>query len=174
MAISYSFSPGDLLEDAIQDFEIDWGTGTNQVDANDIPYDGVQSVKQKIDSIVAGATATVFNTYTAGENLTSGDVVYMKSDGKVYKAQADVEAESEFYGVAQSTVLAAAPVDITLLGLEDSFAGLVAGTVYYLSEIAGQVTAVAPFTSGARRIRIGTAESTSIMNINPQIIGVNA
>ncbi len=175
MGITITKNPDNLGDNAVQDFEIDLGLGTDQLNAEDIPYDATYNVKSKIEAIEAGAVNSISVDYTAGEALTAGDIVYMKSDGKVYKAQADgTAAEQELYGVAKTSVSADETVSTSLAGIEDSFAGLTTGTVYYLSETAGEITSTAPTTSGSVVVRLGVAETSTSINVRPQIIAIRS
>jgi microcystin-dependent protein len=116
-------------------------------------------------------TATDFNdftlnpTYTYGETLVAGNVVYLKAaDSKVYKADADVSAS---LGALVGVVITgdAANAAYRLLGpgkIITGASGLTAGSPVYLSTTAGAATA----TPSA--VRIGTALSTTSYLFYPE------
>lgn len=85
-------------------------------------------------------------TMVAGENLVAGDVVYFKgSDGKCWKADANVAGASPAMGLAMSTIAANATGQILLHGIArlDSWSWT-PGSVLYLSTTAGALTATQP------------------------------
>lgn len=93
------------------------------------------------------ATATGTTNYdqtivagVAGENLTSGKIVYLKStDGKWYLADSSdtTKSVSVQLGIAQATVLSAATINVLIAGRDKKQSGLTAGTTYYLSTSGG-------------------------------------
>ena len=98
--------------------------------------------------------------YTYGETIAIGEMLYLKaSDGKAYKADADVfENVVNFIGAAaEAGVLNdtkyVVPPGKTATGL----VGLTAGTVYYLSNTAGGVST----SEGSLPLVIGVAVSTT-------------
>lgn len=101
-------------------------------------------------------------TYTYGETLAVGDAVYLKaSDSKIYKADADVQTQIDAYvgivavaGVLNDTNRIFAPGKIAT-----GLSGLTAGTVYYLSNTAGGLSA----TTGTIALIVGVALSTTTL-----------
>jgi hypothetical protein len=82
---------------------------------------------------------------TAGENLAFGDVVYLKSDGLVWKADADGSATYPCMGMATATITSSNAGNILLHGIarNDAWAWTVGGIVY-LSTTAGALTQTQP------------------------------
>lgn len=99
----------------------------------------------------------------AGENLTSGNVVYLKSsDGKWYVADSATASKSVGVqlGIAQSTVSSAASVNILVGGIDKKQTGLTAGSVYYLS-----TTGAISTTKGANIRLVGQVPNGSTTTI---------
>lgn len=117
----------------------------------------------------ASAGSAVTYSTTAGEALSAGDIVYMHTDGKVYKALANgTIAQSRAAGVAQSSVAADAAVNILVSGVETGLSSLTIGSVYYVDTTAGGVTATAPATSGDNIVMVGVALTTTDLEFKPQ------
>ena len=102
---------------------------------------------------------------TAGEVLSAGDWCYLKSDGKMWKADASAEATAGgLLAMAGAAISADATGKFLLFG-KWTATGLTAGATYYLSETAGAIASTAPSTSGAIVRIVGYAESTTVLNI---------
>lgn len=138
---------------------------TGTVDGRDVATDGA-----KLDTIEA---ASNIGTFTAGETLTAGDVVYMAADGKVYQALANgVPIEARVLGIANEAGTTNNPVDIVIHGNDTNQVGLTVGSPYFLSTTAGAISATAPTGSGEVIVRVGYATSATSINIQPTVIGV--
>jgi hypothetical protein len=101
---------------------------------------------------------------TAGELVASAnpEAVFIKSDGKVWKAQADAIANAQCIGMAETSIAAEAQGLVSLPGqvIEGVLSGASPGAVYYLSEsTAGALTTTAPSGSGEVVLRMGVAKS---------------
>ena len=82
---------------------------------------------------------------TAGENLVFGDVVYFKSDGKVYKSDANDLPTIPAVGLAIATIDANTAGNILLRGIaRDDTWNWTVGGVLYLSITAGALTQTQP------------------------------
>jgi hypothetical protein len=101
----------------------------------------------------------------AGENLTQGDAVYIKSsDGKVYKTDTTSfgEASENFIGFSTATVLAGANVTIAVGPLVDGLlAGLTPGAIYYLTNTPGAIAT----TPGTLVRAIGIAVTATALRL---------
>ena len=110
------------------------------------------------------ATGTIV-TLTAGENLVFGDACYFKSDGKMWKVNADVIATSTgLLAVALATIAAEAAGSFLMEGYirDDTWAWTVGGGIY-LSTTAGGLTQTAP-TGADDVVRLaGIAISADVM-----------
>lgn len=156
--------------------------GTTSFDASTpLGYDGAPTIssgnqfatKTYVDDNVNGGTVSfdqqVISSQTAGENLTSRNLVYFKqSDQKWWKVDAD--DTSTFIGVrlgvALSTVLANATLQIAISGPVTGFAGLTAGNKVYASGTAGAVVSTAP-SAPTYEVFVGWALSTTVLMLVP-------
>ena len=121
-----------------------WIVG-EQVDAADLNNNFAQTLQTQ--------------NYTAGETITADDAVYLKaSDGKVYKADADAdESLNNFIGIALEGGNADDTIMVQTEGLVTGLSGLTAGSFYYVSSVAGGLSAT------ESKIKIGLAISTTTL-----------
>jgi len=80
----------------------------------------------------------------AGEALTEGQPLTMKSDGKCYKADADDSALRPAIGVAGFTAASAANVSVVTRGQVGGLSSLTKGGAVYVSTTAGGTTQTQP------------------------------
>jgi len=139
------------------------------------------------DFVFAGDGAIVFSTgITSGEAITVGDALYMKSDGKLWKTDADALASGQCVAVAAETVGAAdLPIKIVALHgmivtVSTDLSGDTEGDVVYLdTATAGGLTTTAPSGSGDVIFRAGiiydngTGAGDGIIFFMPQFVAVN-
>jgi len=98
---------------------------------------------------------------TAGENLVFRDIVYLKSDGKWWKTDADAEATSKgIIRMALATIAADADGLLLVKGLirDDSDSWTQEGVELFLSPTAGNLTETRPSSSGQIVKVLGHAE----------------
>jgi hypothetical protein len=100
---------------------------------------------------------------TAGETITAGQAVYLKSsDGKLWKAQCDGTAEEGApIGVALSGGAVGQPITYATKGAMTIGATTVKTTTYVLSAAAGGICPQADLVSTNRIVRVGHATDTS-------------
>jgi hypothetical protein len=109
-------------------------------------------------------------TFVAGENLTALDLVYLKSDGKWWKSDADaVSTSGGLLGIAMNAATANATASVQLHG---SFVRKDAwtwthGDILYVSTNPGEITATAPVGSGDVVRVVGTAVSQDVIYFTP-------
>jgi hypothetical protein len=115
-------------------------------------------------SVANGITASL----TAGENLVFGDIVYMKSDGKVWKGDANGASTYPVMGFATASITANNDGVILLFGIAtlSSWAWTVGG-VLYLSTTAGGITQTQPSATDDVIQVIGIAKSATTIIFNP-------
>ncbi len=106
---------------------------------------------------------------TAGETLTIGQVVYLKSsDSRWWLADADSAGTSEnvLLGIAQGAGTAGNAITsgVLLSGLDTNQTGLTANTVYYVSNTAGGLSS----TAGTKEVTAGVATSTTSIHFFPR------
>lgn len=112
---------------------------------------------------------------TAGETITAGMAVYIKSsDNKIYKADANASAEaSAAVGVALHGALASQPIVYQVGGPLSFGAILTAGLIYVAgATTAGDINPSSDLASGWYTNIIGYALTTSSMQITPVNTGV--
>lgn len=121
------------------------------------------------DLTVSGVKVTL----TAGEALVFGDVCYIKSDGKMGKADADAIATSSAVAIAIATIANNADGLFLMLGFlrNDGYTWTVGGLLY-LSTTAGGITQTAP--SGVDDVIqvLGVATHADRIYFNPQLVQV--
>jgi hypothetical protein len=143
------------------------GTGGNEAQQTGITVDDSDNVSG-IGSISAD-TSNMSGIFTAGESITAGDLLYLNTDGKVYKAFATgTVEESTPLGFAQSSVAADATLVVRIGGVEDALSSLSSGVVYYVSTTAGAITSTAPSGSGDNIVRIGVSQDSTTLFMTPQ------
>jgi len=132
-----------------------------------------------IQALVSEVDATAKTNDNAGA-ITLGQVVYPKANGNVDLARANSSGTVEVMGfVAAASIAAAAAGAIQMDGLISASTatwdaltgdtgGLTPGAVYYLSPTTpGSITKTAPTTSGQFVVRVGLADSTTTLRIQP-------
>ena len=107
-------------------------------------------------------------TDTVGEAVAVGDLLYMKSDGKWYKADADAATTMPAAGLAMEAKDADADCKILLFGFfrDDSWTWTVGG-ILYVSCTPGPPTQTAPSGTGDQVQVVGIAITATILLFNP-------
>ncbi len=106
---------------------------------------------------------------TSGEVFSAGDALYIKSaDGKAYKASTIFSREqANIIGVAKNGVTSAdEPVTIVARGPFSDYTGLSPGSEYFL-DVDGGKTETPPGGGGLYSVFIGTAISSTTMDMHP-------
>lgn len=126
--------------------------------------------KAQLDSAVLGIVTSVSIVVegTAGETITDGQLVYLKTaDARWWKADADATATSEnvILGIAQGAGTAGNLITsgIMLRGVDANQTGLVAGTKYYASNTAGEIST----SAGTVEVTVGIAKSATELYFEP-------
>lgn len=157
---------GELTASDISDFDTEVSNNT--------------TVAAKLDNIVEDTTPqlggnldlndkAITRIETAGESLVAGDLCYLKSDGKYWKADASVDTTSSTdLLLCNATIAADATGEFIEYG-EYTTSGLTAGAIQYVSETAGAITETAPTTSTSIVRIVGYAKSTTILVFKPDI-----
>lgn len=116
------------------------------------------------DNTVSGETFTG----TAGENLAFGDMVYLKSDGKYWKSDADAAATMPVRAMATGTILADASGTFLKKGIvrNDALTLTVGGNIYASTTAGGQVQ-TAPSGTGDQVQIIGEANHADYFWFEP-------
>ena len=107
-------------------------------------------------------------TATAGENLVAGNLCYLKSDGKYWKADVSASGTSTTkLLIANATISADATGEFIAMGNFNT-TGLTAGSNYFVGT-AGAITTATPTTQDYVIRPIGTALSTTVLEFNPSV-----
>lgn len=117
------------------------------------------------------ATGTIISL-TAGETLALGDLLYFKSDGKVWKAKADSTTTIPVMGLALASASANGSVSVLLNGIyrDDSlYAWTVGGVVYISAATSGAGTQTAPTATDNVSQVVGIATHADRIYFNPQL-----
>ncbi len=111
----------------------------------------------------------LYETAFAGENLSKGDICYLGTDSKYYKAQADAlsTCSTELRLCLQDMSINASG-DFLIRGKFLVSSSITSGSLYYISDTtAGEmVTSISSPTTNYKR-KIGTAYSTNTLEFNP-------
>jgi hypothetical protein len=128
--------------------------------------DGVTHKKVKLENLSAASAGALTEAITVGESVVSGDLLYLKNDGKYWKADYNAEATaSTDLRLATDTILADATGPSLIYGVYTT-TGLTAGDLYFVG-LTGAITNTQP-TGGGDIVRIiGTARSTTELVFNP-------
>ena len=108
-----------------------------------------------VDSVSSVPTSSnnVDSSGTAGEALSANEAVYLADGsgattaGYWYKTDASATATSttvKQFGFVTADIASGGTVTVRIAGRMTGFTGLSTGSVYYISETAGEITAVAP------------------------------
>jgi hypothetical protein len=110
---------------------------------------------------------------TAGENLVFGDVCYIKSDGKMWRADADAIVTASAIGISLGTITANETGEFLLHGIiiNDSWNWTVGGKIY-LSTATGEMTQTAPSGTDDVIQLLGIATHDTQVYFNPQLIQI--
>ena len=114
------------------------------------------------------------------ENLAAGTPVYVKSNGRVARAQANSFPQTRFAGMAKSAVsigfaanvITAGPLELTAGewdAVTGQVGGLTVGNVYFLSATtSGQISTIPPSVTGEFSTKVGKALTTTTLDIDPR------
>lgn len=126
------------------------------------------------------------DTFTAGENLTANELVYVspgsgngdtgRTQGRVYKVDAGngtpalAAIRSQAAGFVQATVTSGNPAVVQASRSMSGFAGLTQGMPYYADpSTPGAITATKPSTLGQWVVPVGIAFSSTSILVNPSM-----
>ena len=120
-------------------------------------------------SYVHASLAWYIEDKTAGENLTAGNLVYLKTDGKWWKTDADAEATTKgLLGLAMDTKTAGQAVKVLIFGkVTNASWSWDSGEALYVSTAPGAISDGGPSGSGDQVRKIGHALSSTMIIFNP-------
>lgn len=112
--------------------------------------------------------------YTAGEELSQNDTVYLNTNGKVYRTNIFSISSSFVVGFCEKNTVSNAEVFIfTHRQTINNFTGLSTGSRYFLSQSVGKISTISPNEKGTVVYQIGVAKSTTELIFSPQLLVVN-
>ena len=111
-------------------------------------------------------------SFTAGETLAAGNAVYLKSDGKVWKADADAATTMPAIGIIETGGNADATVTVLTHGFfrDDTWDWTVGGLVYVDTTTAGGLTQTAPSGTGDQVQVFGQATHADRILVMPSLV----
>ena len=113
-------------------------------------------------------------SFTTGEALSAGDLVYINASGEALKADANDVAKAAV-GFVLSSASGGASATVYFEGSITGLSGLTRGSKYFLSaSAAGSVSTTVPSGAGDIVQYIGVATSTTEMTFEPQTPMVRA
>jgi len=119
-----------------------------------------------VEQLISWSKTTLYETATAGENVTFNDLCYLKSDGKYYKANGTAyETTAGKLMIANETIATGNTGRFIRQG-EVTTTGLTTGVLYFVGNTDGLYTDTTP-TSGNQARAIGVALSTTVLDFDP-------
>ena len=170
--VLYTDAAGDEQELALgADGEVLTSTGAAGIPAFEAGGGGSGSLITLTEDPADHAYTGIDVTLTAGENVVFGNVCYFKSDGKMWKADADAIATATAIGMAVATIAAEATGKFLLYGIaEDSHWNWTVGALLYLSITTGGMQVGAPVGTDDVIQILGVATHADRVFFNPQLI----
>jgi hypothetical protein len=128
---------------------------------------GVTLPSPSVDKTANGIKITI----TAGENLVTGNVVYLKSDGKYYNADSDASTTMPATAIALASISTNASGYALTQGFyrDDAFS-LTPGALIYVSGSTGSLTSTCPTGSGKQVQILGYAFTSHIIYFEPNLM----
>lgn len=132
-----------------------------------------------VGNVIAASTASKASSL-AGETITAGMPVYTHTDGLYYKADTDTALHAAVTGISLHAASANQPLQIITSGALTLGSILTKGSLIYLSVDVGVMNQLLDgdspdgfLTSNDFRTVLGTATSTTVMNVAITQSGVN-
>lgn len=115
-----------------------------------------------------GIYKNMYKTFVLGEDFSAGDIGYLKSDGKMWKAKANIDTTSKgLLGLCPDAGVSGASVSFLIKG-DYITSGLSVSAIYYLSvSTFGAKTSTMPVTSTNILRILGYSTSTINFYFNP-------
>jgi hypothetical protein len=133
------------------------------------------AISQTAASVGIGSSGTRVRVVQAGETITQGQPVYLNTDSKYYKADANASATT-----AKAVGIAISPAATNgyfimqegASGLVNLGATLTVGETYCVGTTAGQVVPIGDLTTGDYPCILGTATTTALIQTLYSFTGV--
>jgi len=134
--------------------------------------------QRTLDNVYALQSSGAVNvelSVVAGVDVAAGDLAYISDGsggltaGRAYKADADLSygAGTPILGFVIATVSAGGTTTLRVGGVADTLAGLSAGSTYYVSATAGQITSTAP-AGYVRSVGVALTSTTLAIDVSPR------
>jgi hypothetical protein len=119
--------------------------------------------------------------FFAAEPLNARDVVFLNSNGRWQRADADAAAftglRSPFVGIAKTSAQAGGPVRVLVRGMSDdlgwNFSTADLGKPLYVPTVPGPPTTTPPTTAGSVVYLVGWVVETGAVMVDPLYVGRN-
>lgn len=133
--------------------------------------DEIIKVFDSVASISDTSGKGIQSVLMAGENLSFGDIGYIKSDGKVWKADADADTTMPAIVMALGTINADATGRFLHIGVvrDDTSWDWTVGATLYVDTTAGAITETAPSGSGDIVQVVGIAITADVIYFKPDL-----
>ena len=119
------------------------------------------------EGLTDGCCSGLTTEKTVGENVAFKDVLYLKSDGKFWKADASTGSTTIGLMMVASETISISATGTFIKQGKLTTTGLITGSIYYLSTTTGEITSTAPTASGEFVRILGYALSTTILLFDP-------
>jgi hypothetical protein len=138
-----------------------------RLDMGELPINNVAGIKL-VEAPSNQTVSGIIVSMTYGESINTGDLLYFKSDGKVYKANATGVATCPVMGLALATASSGSN-NVLLHGIyrDDSRYSFAVGGVVYLSTTAGIETQSQPAATDNVIQVVGIATHADRIYFNP-------
>jgi len=139
-------------------------TNTDPVNSNDLTR------LSYVQALVLGTLTTIDVVVpgTAGETIVDGNLIYLFTDNKWYKCDADTAStvDNVLLGIAKGAGVANAQITngVLLQGVDNAQSGLTGGQVQYASNTAGGISS----TAGTTEVTVGIAKSATELYFSPR------
>ena len=139
-----------------------------RLDMGELPINNVLGIKLIETPTTTQTASGLIVSMTYGESITIGDLLYFKSDGKVYKADANGTSTYPVMGLALATASSGSN-SVLLHGIyrDDTRYALTVGGVVYLSTTAGTETQTQPAAPNDVIQVVGIATHADRIYFNP-------
>lgn len=156
---------GDFLADVIDDIDTKLGSLINSLNDLTLFLNWSPSADHLYNGLLERATA--------GENLVYGELCYLKSDGKYWKADADAATSMPGTALACASISADATGTFLKFGYMRHDAwdwSTVGGLLFVDTATTGGMTQTAPSGTGDQVQCVGYAKSADIIFFNPALV----
>lgn len=129
---------------------------------------------QTAANVAIGAATTTTKLVPAGEAITQGNSVYLKSDDKWWKADSNAAESAGSAGVGVAMTKAGAAADYFIVALKGPVnvgATLTPGMAYFVSNTAGGIIPAADLSSTEYSTYLGVATTAALLNLQPHASG---